>query len=216
HHGDGVMYGFYGRGDVLDIDFHETGEVLFPGTGAVAETGEGDGVGLKVNVPLPPGVGDEAFEPLFQRIVPTMIRSFRPKLIVLQCGVDAHAGDRLGHLQYTPRAYLGAVSTLAALADEVADGRLLVTGGGGYRAQNVALVLARVGVALGGAGNEDALPDGLPTHWREEFETTLGEAAPRSLRVAPALTRSPWNPEREAKLVGALESATGHRFPRRA
>src|SRR5881628_3393189 len=57
HHGDGVMYGFYDDQGVLDIDLHESGRYLFPGTGFPDETGAGKGAGLKVNVPLPPGTG---------------------------------------------------------------------------------------------------------------------------------------------------------------
>src|SRR5208282_4093747 len=95
HHGDGVMYGFYSSGRVLDIDFHQDGRTLFPGTGSTDETGLADGDGLKVNLPLPPGAGDEALRPLFQRVVPPLLRSFRPDLIVLQHGADGHVGDPL-------------------------------------------------------------------------------------------------------------------------
>ncbi len=57
HHGDGVMYGFFDSGRVLDIDFHQDGRTLFPGTGFPSETGQGDGEGFKVNLPLPPAPG---------------------------------------------------------------------------------------------------------------------------------------------------------------
>ncbi len=212
HHGDGVMYGFYDRGDVLDIDFHETGEVLFPGTGDVSETGRADGSGLKLNVPLPPGAGDEAFLPLFRRIVPSMIRSYRPELIVLQCGVDAHEGDRLGHLQYTSRSYREAVTTLASLADEVAVGRFLVTGGGGYRASNVSVILAQVGALLAQLDRGRGAPNALPEGWRREFEETMGEPAPRKLDDPTPLVRSPWSVERQEKMLSALERAIGASF----
>ncbi|EQD44777.1 Histone deacetylase superfamily, partial [mine drainage metagenome] len=88
HHGDGVMYGFYDSGRVLDIDVHQDGRTLFPGTGAVSEIGAGDGEGRKVNVPLPPGAGDETLVPLVARLVPTLLRDFRPDLIVVQHGAD--------------------------------------------------------------------------------------------------------------------------------
>ena len=105
HHGDGVMYGYYSSGRVLDIDFHQDGRTLFPGTGTTDETGLADGNGLKVNLPLPPGPGDEALGPLFQWIVPPLVRSFRPDLIVVQHGADGHVGDPLTALQYTSRVY---------------------------------------------------------------------------------------------------------------
>jgi acetoin utilization protein AcuC len=212
HHGDGVMYGFYDDGHVLDIDFHETGRVLFPGTGEVVETGRGDGAGLKVNVPLPPGVGDDAFLPLFRAIVPTMIRSYRPELIVLQHGVDAHAGDGLGHLRYTSRSYLGALATVEALAEEVAGGRLLVTGGGGYNARNVAVVLAGAGASLASVEEPGSIPGPTPAAWREEFRELTGGAAPESAEPGHAPRSSDWSEEHAARLVAALEQALGVRL----
>lgn len=212
HHGDGVMYGFYDDGRVLDIDFHETGRVLFPGTGEISEIGLGAGTGLKLNLPLPPGAGDETFRPLFRRIVPQMIRSYRPDLIVLQCGIDGHAGDLLGHLRYTPHSYYEAITTLQALADEVAGGRLLVTGGGGYTAANVALVLAGVGASLAGASGDPPVPGELPEAWRREFEATTGSPAPRGTDPVSG-GEAPTAPGRETGILESLERALGTRFP---
>ena len=142
HHGDGVMYGFYGSGRVLDIDFHQDGRTLFPGTGFPNEVGAGDGAGLKVNVPLPPYAGDEAVLPLFRRLVPPLLESFHPELIVLQHGVDAHVGDALARLQYSSAAYEEMLRSLREYALQHVDGRFLVTGGGGYRPESVARALA--------------------------------------------------------------------------
>ncbi len=209
HHGDGVMYGFYSEGRVLDIDFHQDGRTIFPGTGDPSEVGRGDGAGLKVNVPLPPRAGDEAFVPLFRRLVPPLLREFRPELIVLQHGVDGHAGDRLGSLQLTHRSYDAAVATVRALAAEVARGRLLVTGGGGYAPGTVAVSLARAGALLAGGA-----PDGgLPGAWRREFESTTHESAPRHWVEDPPRLPSPWSPASEEALVGELEEALGRRLP---
>ncbi|HEV2428759.1 MAG TPA: acetoin utilization protein AcuC, partial [Thermoplasmata archaeon] len=170
HHGDGVMYGFYDRGSVLDIDFHQDGRTLFPGTGAVRETGRGDGSGLKVNVPVPPGTGEADFRPLFLTLVPAMPREYRPELIVLQHGVDGHLGDPLASLSYGPSCYDLAVRCVRDLADELCGGRLVVTGGGGYRPEHVARVLARAGRQLSGL----PLPDGpLPPAWRGEFSAAF-------------------------------------------
>jgi acetoin utilization protein AcuC len=213
HQGDGVMYGFYDDGRVLDIDFHETGRSIFPGTGEVRETGRGDGAGLKVNVPLPPGAADDAFLPLFHRIVPPMVRSFRPELIVLQHGVDAHVGDGLGHLRYTSRSYQGALATLMELADEVAGGRLLVTGGGGYNARNVALVLANAGAWMTGAIGDPAVPGPLPAAWRAEFEEATGGRAPETADPVHSPRSADWSSVEESRLVMDLERALGTRFP---
>jgi acetoin utilization protein AcuC len=213
HHGDGVMYGFYDSGRVLDIDFHQDGRTLFPGTGFPSETGRGDGAGLKVNLPLPPGAGDEALLPLFRRIVPPLLRSFRPEVIVLQHGVDGHVDDALAQLQYTPAAYAEVDRSVRDLAHEVAGGHLLVTGGGGYRAASVSRVLARAGVILAGLpvpGDDQGLPD----RWRAEFFEETGESAPSTWGQAPTPEPSPWRSQHESKLVELLEQELGQRFPR--
>jgi acetoin utilization protein AcuC len=177
HHGDGVMYGFYRSGRLLDIDFHQDGRTLFPGTGFPSETGGGDGAGSKVNLPLPPGAGDEALLPLYRRIVPPLIEQFRPEMIVLQHGVDGHAGDPLAQLQYSADAYAEIDRRTLALADEFCDGRLLVTGGGGYRPESVARVLARAGrIVAGLAAPEAGTP--VPDAWRTEFFEETGSLAP--------------------------------------
>ena len=212
HHGDGVMYGFYDSGRVLDIDVHQDGRTLFPGTGFPPETGRGDGEGLKVNLPLPPLSGDEAILPLFRRVVPPLLRSFRPEVIVLQHGVDGHVGDALANLQYTPRAYAEVDRTVRALATELCGGRLLVTGGGGYRASSVARVLARAGFLLAGlAAPADA--EELPESWRAEYHQTIGESPPTNWADPEEPTGSRWRPEHEAKLIEELQRLLGRKFP---
>jgi acetoin utilization protein AcuC len=209
HHGDGVMYGFYDDGRLLDIDFHQDGRTIFPGTGAVGETGAGDGAGLKVNLPMPPGSGDRVFGTLFSRLVPTLVREFRPEVIVLQCGVDAHRDDALAQLRLTPASYELAVGGLSSLADEMCQGRLLVTGGGGYDAANVSRVLASVPRWL--SGEHPDVGRKVPERWRAEFAETTGEPAPRSWAVAAA-DRPNDDPVAEA-LVSEIGSALGRKFP---
>ena len=212
HHGDGVMYGFYRDGRVLDIDFHQDGRTLFPGTGNASEIGSGDGAGLKVNLPLPPGAGTEALVSLFQTVVPPLVREFRPELIVLQAGVDGHVGDPLTRLRYTPEAFRTAISELHRLAHEVCGGRLLVTGGGGYLPESVARVLAQDAYAL--AGVEAPGPDTpLPEPWRRRFEEVTGRPAPthwEDRRLPPAETDGKAHAE---ELLRDLSRRLGRNFP---
>ncbi len=212
HHGDGVMYGFYDSGRVLDIDFHQDGRTLFPGTGFPTESGRGDGAGLKANLPLPPLAGDEALLPLFDRVVPPLLRSFRPEVLIVQHGVDGHVGDRLAQLQYTSGAYAEIDRRLIALAQELCGGRLLVTGGGGYRPEAVARVLARTGLALAGVALPPAA-EPVPEEWRQQYRADIGAAAPSGWADAEEPMRSPWSADRSATLVAALEAALGVRFP---
>ncbi|HEV2316655.1 MAG TPA: acetoin utilization protein AcuC [Thermoplasmata archaeon] len=209
HHGDGVMYGFYGDGRLLDIDFHQDGRTLFPGTGAIAETGTGDGQGLKVNVPFAPGTGSAGFLEAFRSIVPAMIRAHRPELIVVQAGVDGHEGDRLGQLAYGREAYFEAIRIVHDLAHEVAGGRLLVTGGGGYRPENVSRVLAQDALVLGGA-SADVPPGGpLPLGWSERFRQRTGEPPPADW--GPSVPRDAREGELEAigSILRELEANLG-------
>ncbi len=213
HHGDGVMYGFYDSGQVLDIDFHQDGRTLFPGTGSVSEHGGGDGSGLKVNLPLPPWAGDEALVPLFERIVPPLLEEFRPGLIILQHGVDGHAGDPLAQLQFTSHGYAAVVSRLLQLSSELSQGRLVVTGGGGYDPVNVALTLAKTGRLLAG---EPAFPSPgaeTPAEWRSEFLRQLDQSAPMSWDAPFTLSPTPWNRQRENALVHELSNTLGRKFP---
>jgi len=174
HHGDGVMYGFYSDGAVLDIDFHEDGLHLFPGTGFTNEVGEAAGKGLKLNIPLPPFTDDSLYLPIFREIVPHAVRKFRPEILLLQCGADSHANDLLAHLQLTTKAYVAVAKTVHELAHPVGGGHLVVFGGGGYNQANVARAWTLVAAAL----TETKLPDLTPHTWRKLFETLVGEEAP--------------------------------------
>jgi acetoin utilization protein AcuC len=174
HHGDGVMYGFYTDGGVLDIDFHEDGHHLFPGTGFTAEVGEAGGAGLKLNIPLPPFTDDDIYLPLFREIVPRAVRRFGPEVLLLQCGADSHANDLLAHLQLTTKTYIEVARIVQKLAHEVAGGRLVVFGGGGYNQANVARTWTLVAAALA----ETKVSEHTPQSWRKLFETLVGEDAP--------------------------------------
>jgi len=174
HHGDGVMYGFYSDGSVLDIDFHEDGNHLFPGTGFINEVGEGDGKGVKLNIPLPPFTDDSVYLPVFREVVPRAVRKFQPEILLLQCGADSHANDLLAHLQLTTKTYVEVARTAHELAHEVGEGRLVVFGGGGYNQANVARAWTLVAAAL----TQTKLPERTPQRWRQLFETLVGEEAP--------------------------------------
>ena len=177
HHGDGVMYGFYDDPDLLDVDFHEDGRHLFPGTGSVAEIGEGEAAGLKINIPLPPFMGNEGYQRLFRDIVPKAVRTFRPEILLMQCGVDAHANDLLAHLNLTSKTYREATTWVESLAHEIANSRLVVFGGGGYNVGNVARIWTIVAATLA----NHKLQNKIPESWRKMFEAFLGEPAPTAL-----------------------------------
>jgi acetoin utilization protein AcuC len=173
------MYGFYSDPGVLDIDFHEDGHHLFPGTGFTHEVGEGKAVGLKINVPLPPFTNDEVYLDLFREIVPRVVRKYRPQMLLLQCGADSHANDLLAHLQITTRTYREVVEVARNLADEVTGGRLVIFGGGGYNIANVARTWTLAACTLA----EYQPPKLTPVTWRKLFEALVGEKAPEKIET---------------------------------
>jgi acetoin utilization protein AcuC len=143
HHGDGVFYAFERDPDVAFADLHEDGRFLYPGTGSRAETGRGEAEGTKLNIPMAPGAGDDAFRSAWDE-VERFLEAARPELILLQCGGDSIAGDPITHLRYTPEAHAHAARRLSEIADRHAGGRVLAMGGGGYNRANIARAWTRV------------------------------------------------------------------------
>lgn len=137
HHGDGVFYSFEDDPELIFADIHEDGRYLYPGTGAASETGKGKAKGTKLNIPMEPGADDSAFHRVWPR-VEEFVRAGKPEFIILQAGADSVAGDPITHMQFTPAAHVHAAMRLCALADELCQGRILATGGGGYDRANLA------------------------------------------------------------------------------
>jgi acetoin utilization protein AcuC len=137
HHGDGVFYAFEDDAKVVFADLHEDGRYLYPGTGAAGETGRGAAVGMKLNVPLPPGADDEVFAAVWPRVLAHLTK-YEPEFIILQCGADSLEGDPITHLRFSPHTHGRAARDLKALAEGMGHGRVLALGGGGYNRTNLA------------------------------------------------------------------------------
>lgn len=136
HHGDGVYFGFESDERVIIADVHEDGRFLYPGTGFSSDTGKARAQGTKLNIPLPPGSGDDGFFQAFDRAL-AFIQEHRPEFIFFQCGADGLSGDPLTHLAYSAKAHRYATRKLHVLSHEICDGRILAMGGGGYNPTNV-------------------------------------------------------------------------------
>ncbi len=137
HHGDGVYYAFESDPAVWIADIHQDGRTIFPGTGAEDERGRGGAEGTKLNLPLAPGSGEEAFHRAWKAVEDHVQRS-APEIILLQCGADSLKGDPITQLAFTPDTHAFATRRLAELAERYASGRLLALGGGGYDRANLA------------------------------------------------------------------------------
>ncbi|HTE83516.1 MAG TPA: acetoin utilization protein AcuC [Dehalococcoidia bacterium] len=132
HHGDGVEDIFYADPDVLTISLHESGRYLFPGTGFPEDSGSGNGRGAAVNLPFLPYTWDEPWLEGFEKVVPAMLRRFKPTVLVTQDGCDTHYLDPLAHIAATTRIWPRVGRMFHKLAHELCDGRWLALGGGGY------------------------------------------------------------------------------------
>lgn len=132
HHGDGVQAVFWDDPRVLTISLHESPLTLFPGTGFATETGGPAAAGSAVNVALPAGTGDAGWLRAFHAVVPSLLRAFRPQVLVTQCGVDTHRLDPLADLRLSVDAQRASYLALRDLAEELCRGRWVATGGGGY------------------------------------------------------------------------------------
>jgi acetoin utilization protein AcuC len=137
HHGDGVFYAFEEDAAVVFADLHEDGRYLYPGTGALSETGRGAAEGTKLNVPLPPGADDEVFARVWPHVI-AHIEKFAPEFLILQCGADSLEGDPITHLRFSANVHGRAARELSALAERLGHGRVLALGGGGYNRDNLA------------------------------------------------------------------------------
>jgi len=137
HHGDGVFYSFESDPNLIFVDLHEDGRFLYPGTGAVTETGKDNAVGTKLNIPMPPEADDESFFQVWPT-VEKFIHQFEPEFFLFHCGADSLDGDPITHLKYSSKAHQYAAQQLCKLADEYADSRIVAMGGGGYNLINIA------------------------------------------------------------------------------
>ena len=180
HHGDGVQAAFYNDPRVLTISLHEHPAYLFPGTGRPSESGGPDAEGSAVNVALPPGTRDAGWLRAFHAVVPPLLRSFRPQLLVSQHGCDTHWLDPLANLQLTIDAQRAAHAAIHRLAHEITDGRWLLTGGGGY--ELVQVVPRTWTHLLAEAAGEPIDPAAqTPGAWREYVERRTGREAPEQM-----------------------------------
>jgi len=130
HHGNGTQEVFYRDGGVLFVSLHQEG--WYPGTGAVEETGAGEGEGLTVNVPLPPGVGDEGYRSVFEEVVLPLGDAWKPELVLVSAGFDAHHSDPLGRMALTPAGFARLAGMLREAVRRWCGGRLALVLEGGY------------------------------------------------------------------------------------
>ena len=156
HHGNGTQDTFYSDPRVLYFSVHQY--PLYPGTGEVGEVGLGGGQDTIVNVPLPPWCGDDQYLQVFQQILVPVASRFRPEIIMVSAGYDAHWADEISLMQVTISGFSQMASILKQLASELCQGRLVFALEGGYHISALAYsVKATLEILLGKLQIEDPL-----------------------------------------------------------
>ncbi|MDY7109427.1 MAG: histone deacetylase [Planctomycetota bacterium] len=130
HHCNGTQGSFYETDEVLVFSSHRY--PFFPGTGWLDETGEGDGEGYTVNLPLTAGTGDGLVVALYESMLPPIAEAYQPDLVLVSAGFDAHLYDPLGGLRMTEEGFAIVCALARDLADRYAGGRLGLFLEGGY------------------------------------------------------------------------------------
>jgi len=130
HHGNGTQNHFSRRPDVLFMSVHQY--PFYPGSGDPSEVGVEAGRGYTVNCGLPGGQGDADYGAVFEGLFLPIARQFRPQLVLVSAGFDAHRADPLGEMEVTERGFAAMCSAVKAVAEETAGGRLVLLLEGGY------------------------------------------------------------------------------------
>jgi acetoin utilization deacetylase AcuC-like enzyme len=171
HHGNGTQETFYDDPRVVYVSFHQ--QPLYPGTGSVMETGEGDGAGTTVNVPVPPGATGDVYRRGVEELVAPLAEEVRPDWLLVSAGFDAHRADPLTNLGLSAGDFADITADLVQLAPA---GRRLLFLEGGYdvdalRLSSAATLAALVGERVhaetptsGGPGEESVEAANLVHH----------------------------------------------------
>jgi len=192
HHGDGVERVFWDDPRVVTISVHESGRSLFPGTGHAYEVGGPGAEGTVVNVALPAGTGDAGWLRAISAIVPAVLREFKPDVVVSQHGCDAHAADPLANLKVSVDAQRRVAELVHELAHEVAGGRWLALGGGGYAVVDVVPRAWSHLIAIAGHVPLDPAT-ALPAAWRADVADRWGRNTPERMTDDAPLSFREWH-----------------------
>jgi len=146
HHGNGSQDIFWADKTVMYCSTHEM--PLYPGTGAISERGEHDTI---VNAPLSAGDGGDVFREAFETLILPRLHDFKPDLLIISAGFDAHTRDPLANLNLVEADYAWVTKKLMEIADKSAQGRVVSVLEGGYDLQGLSRSVAAHVAALMGA-----------------------------------------------------------------
>ena len=156
HHGNGTQWCFYDDPSVLFISSHQY--PYYPGTGAAGDVGTGAGEGFTANFPLEAGATDADYDLVYSTGAIPLLRQFRPELVLISAGFDAHEDDPLGGMRVSAPQFGRLTAMLASVADECCDGRVVGVTEGGYDLKALAASLLAAAAALAGHATLDGPP----------------------------------------------------------
>ena len=156
HHGNGTQWTFYEDPSVLFVSSHQF--PYYPGTGAANETGREAGTGFTVNLPLEAGATDADHDRVYVAVAVPVLRQFKPELILISAGFDAHMDDPLGGMRVTAPQFGRLTALIASVADECCGGRVVAVTEGGYDPKALAASLRTTIAALAGDTTLEQLP----------------------------------------------------------
>jgi acetoin utilization deacetylase AcuC-like enzyme len=135
HHGNGTQHIFESDDTVFFFSIHQYPH--FPGTGSFTETGLGRGEGFTVNIPLARGYGDSEYAAILSALLPALAAEFKPDMILVSAGFDAHATDPLGGMRLSPAGFAALTRCLMEIANACCHGRLVLVLEGGYDVRTI-------------------------------------------------------------------------------
>lgn len=179
HHGNGTQDLFYTRPDVFFFSAHQY--PFYPGTGALDETGAGAGEGFTLNVPLPGGVDDAGYKQVFEQVLTPALYRYRPQLILISAGYDAHVADPIGGMAVTSAGFYQLARFVREIAGDIEEcaGRVAAVLEGGYNIE--ALATSVVATIAGLSSSENSLGE-------EITEASQASSSPYRWRRTPDIS----------------------------
>ena len=140
HHGNGTQHSFEQDPSVFFVSLHQY--PLYPGTGSYSETGVGAGANSTLNCPMPPGSGNEHYIDAFVEKILPAANAFKPDVVLISAGFDAHASDPLAQINLSSEFYGWMSARMMEIADKHAGGRIISMLEGGYNLDALPLCVA--------------------------------------------------------------------------
>jgi len=178
HHGNGTQHRFEDDPAVMYVSIHQW--PYYPGTGASDETGVGQGKGFTVNLPLEAGAADADYRLLFEEVVVPVLRQFKPDVLLVSAGFDAHERDPLASMRLTTASFGAMTLELRRVAEECCNGRMALVTEGGYDLRALAASLDDLVEVLASPISEPQWPksDVAPDRGRACADTAKQALAP--------------------------------------